>query len=317
MNFETYAGYVTEGSAASPNFNEDFGSTGSSPVTYNTNGCPVQTELFSARYRLRKVFTNGSYTLAVGGDDGFRLSLDGGNTWPIYSWQDGLYSSENLTATLNGSYDIVFEYYNHTGYKRAAFAMAAAGGVLPVTLTTWSATALPNDQSLLRWQCTNAVNFDHFVIQRSTDGSNFHNVQSIPAINGNGSSLQNYSYTDNFVLSDVLYYRLMMVDQDGKSSYSTVAVIHRTRDQTISIYPTIIENGSLLLRSDQAISQAMVELFDMNGRRMLQKSWPVLQGTQQLSLPAGSGRGLSSGPYCVLLSSNHKILSRQIIIIKN
>src|SRR5450432_3545699 len=40
-NFNTYKGYVNEGVAASPNFDESFGG---SQVTYNTNGCSVYTD---------------------------------------------------------------------------------------------------------------------------------------------------------------------------------------------------------------------------------------------------------------------------------
>src|SRR4051812_12637373 len=74
----TYMGYVTEGSAASPNFDESFGGANGS---YPTNGCPVSTSTFGVRYKLVKNFTAGSYTITVGADDGYRLSLDGGVTW--------------------------------------------------------------------------------------------------------------------------------------------------------------------------------------------------------------------------------------------
>src|SRR5258707_8305070 len=56
--FGTYNGYVTEGIASSPNFDESFGGG----ATYNTNGCPITTTNFAVRYKLNQTFVNGTYT---------------------------------------------------------------------------------------------------------------------------------------------------------------------------------------------------------------------------------------------------------------
>src|ERR1700756_4263802 len=78
-SFNYYHGFVTEGSASNPNFNESFGGN---QVYYNTNGCSVYTDTFSVRYKLTASYS-GNFTITVGGDDGVRFSLDGGNTWVI------------------------------------------------------------------------------------------------------------------------------------------------------------------------------------------------------------------------------------------
>ena len=59
-DFTSYKGYVTEGSASSPNFDENFGGDN---VTYTTNGCSINTTTFSVRYKLRKNFTNANYEI--------------------------------------------------------------------------------------------------------------------------------------------------------------------------------------------------------------------------------------------------------------
>ncbi len=58
MGFTSYMGYVNEGNAVSPNFDESFGGDN---VNYATNGCSVNTETFSVRYKLTKSFAFGSY----------------------------------------------------------------------------------------------------------------------------------------------------------------------------------------------------------------------------------------------------------------
>ncbi|MBA4167101.1 MAG: T9SS type A sorting domain-containing protein [Chitinophagaceae bacterium] len=121
-NFNIYKGYVTEGSASSPNFDENFGGD---RVQYATNGCSVYTDTFSVRYKLTKTFTDGDYIFTTGGDDGYRLSTDGGATWAINNWADHSYNTSTATIHLNGTYNLVFEYYERYINNRVTFNLQA------------------------------------------------------------------------------------------------------------------------------------------------------------------------------------------------
>src|ERR1700744_3472064 len=312
MNFQLYKGSVTEGSAASPNFDENFGNPGNSNSnTYNTNSCAVTTYQFSARYRLTQVLSAGTYTFAAGGDDGFRLSLDGGKTWVINQWPDQGYIASTYSTTLSaGSYNTVLEYYDNGGADRVTYSNTFT--VLPVTLTSWSANLLPGNKALLKWTATDAINFDHFIVQRSTDNENYQDVNTIEAITG---ATQNYAYTDQFNYNGTVYYRLEMVDVDGKTSYSTIVSLPMQESVAIRIYPTMVDNGQLFVQSPTAISQAHLELFDMKGQRLQVNDWSSLEGRQQVSITGNQGR-LTPGAYIVRLSDAQTVLAKQIIIVK-
>ncbi|HLZ89668.1 MAG TPA: T9SS type A sorting domain-containing protein, partial [Puia sp.] len=310
MNFGTYKGQVTEGSASGPNFDENFNNPGGSNTnTYNTNSCSVQTYQFSARYRLTQNLAAGSYVFTVGGDDGYRFSLDGGNTWAINNWNDHSYTTSTYSAALSGTTNMVLEYYQNGGYDRISFVQTST--TLPVTLTSWSGSARDNNQALLKWTATNAVDFDHFVVQRSTDGSSFEDIHTIPA---NDTTEQSYSYTDQDTYDGKLYYRLEMVDRDGKTNYSTIISISLKEAQGIRIYPTRVESGSFFIESSASIRQARLELFDINGRRLQENEWAALEGRQQVTV--NNNASLPAGAYIVRLSANQTTLAKQIIIIK-
>lgn len=318
-NFNLYKGSVTEGTAASPNFNENFGNPGgSNSNTYNTNSCAVTTFQFSARYRLTQVLPAGNYTFTAGGDDGFRLSLDGGTTWVINKWNDQSYTTSTYSTTLTaGSYNTVLEYYDNGGADIVSYSNTFT--LLPVTLTSWSATLQPGDKALLKWTATDAVNFDHFIVQRSTDNETFQDVATVAATTAgdgtNSSAAQAYTYTDQFTYSGDVYYRLEMVDIDGKTSYSTIASLPMQESVAIRIYPTVVENGQLFVQSPTAISQARLELFDMKGQRLQVNDWSSLEGRQQVSVTSNRGR-LMAGAYIVRLSDSQSVLAKQIIIVK-
>lgn len=313
MNFNMYKGQITEGSSGNPNFDENFGNPGGSNIVYNTNSCSIQTNQFSARYRLQQTLPPAKYVITIGGDDGYRLSLDGGATWVINKWNDQSYLITSYTATLSGTYNFVLEYYQNAGNDRVTFSMTSS--TLPVTLVKWSATALTANQAQLQWQTTNAVNFDHFIVQRSTDGTAFGDIHTTPGIDNN-SSFQNYSYTDQFARNGNVYYRLAMVDIDGSVNYSNVSTLSGNAAQNVTIYPTVVENGNVYINVPQSVSRAKMELYDMNGRMITQKDWAVLEGRQQVSLNNGNRSGLTAGCYIVRLSDSQTLLAKQIIIVK-
>lgn len=118
-----YVGYINEGVAGNPNFDQSFGGA---DVSYATNGCATQTETFSVRYRLNKTFAAGGYRFVVGADDGYRLSLDGGATWIINRWAAQSYVATTVNINLAaGNYNMVLEYYENTGSNRVTFNVAA------------------------------------------------------------------------------------------------------------------------------------------------------------------------------------------------
>jgi hypothetical protein len=122
---------------------------------------------------LTQTLPAGTYTFTAGGDDGFRLSLDGGNTWVINKWEDQSYTTATYSTTITAAttYNTVLEYYQDGGADIVSYSNTFT--TLPVTVNTWAATLLPGDKALLKWTTSDAVDFDHFIIQRSTDDETF------------------------------------------------------------------------------------------------------------------------------------------------
>ncbi|HVU53927.1 MAG TPA: PA14 domain-containing protein [Puia sp.] len=313
MNFDTYKGKVTEGVAAGPDFDESFGnSSGSNTATYTTSSCSITTYQFSARYRLTKTLTDATYTFTVGGDDGYRFSLDGGATWVINKWNDQSYTVTSYNIHLNGTYNMVLEYYDNGGYDRVSFAMTSI--TLPVTLISWSAATLSDNEAQLTWQASNAVNFDHYVIQRSTDGEIFQDIHTTPASTTSVSNIKNYAYTDTYRYDGTVYYRLVMVDLDGHAEYSKILSLsmHQAA-QAVRIFPTVV-NNDLYVETSQSFSAVRFELYDMSGVRIRSKDWSVLAGRQTINIKASGN--LPAGAYIARLTDGRKVLVKQVILVR-
>ncbi|MCG2618084.1 hypothetical protein LZZ85_27525 [Terrimonas sp. NA20] len=118
-----YKGYILQGTPGNPAFDQAFGGF---YVNFPTNGCTVHTESFSVRYKLRKTFAPGDYDFNITGDDGYRLSIDGGITWAVNNWSFNGYTENTVTLSLNGTYDLVLEYYEYAHNNRITFQVSNA-----------------------------------------------------------------------------------------------------------------------------------------------------------------------------------------------
>jgi hypothetical protein len=114
--FDSYQGYVTEAEI----FNRTHTTIAAGASSFH---CSSNTDFFAVRYRMTKNFNAGYYTFTVGGDDGVRLSLDGGATWHINGWVDQGYTtySSSTPVYLSGNVNLVFEYYENSGGSQSSF----------------------------------------------------------------------------------------------------------------------------------------------------------------------------------------------------
>ena len=122
----------------------------------------------------------------------------------------------------------IFQVFDQTWYQNewvdeARYTYSyTTGCTLPLTLLDLTATS-NNKTVKLNWQTVNEINTAYFNVQRSTDGRIFADIGRVTA-SGNSSKPNNYSYLDNTsrLNTNKVYYRLAMIDQDGKSTLSKV-----------------------------------------------------------------------------------------------
>ncbi|MBL7748678.1 MAG: T9SS type A sorting domain-containing protein, partial [Chitinophagaceae bacterium] len=111
--------------------------------------------------------------------------------------------------------------FDVTGFS--GFFVKSASVTLPLNLLAFDGKAVQSG-NLLNWKTANEVNFSHFEIERSTDGREFIKIGTQPS-NTSG----HYEYLDaTATTADQYYYRLKMVDRDGRFSNSKIIRINNT-----------------------------------------------------------------------------------------
>lgn len=165
--------------------------------------------------------------------------------------------------------------------------------VLPVQLFTFTATKNQSGNNLLQWSTASEINSSYFELQRSENNTVYTTVQKITAA-GFSATAKNYQYTDNNGNAPVYYYRLKMVDMDGKTGYSNIVLIRNATDGAITVYPNPVKDRFVINITDRSLLNTSAVLTDMNGH-ILQRV-PVIQSATTVDI-----KNYASGMYFLRL----------------
>jgi hypothetical protein len=129
---------------------------------------------------------------------------------------------------------------------------------LPVILTDF--TAKKQDDALveLHWQTEIEQQFSHYTVERSTDAVNWEPRGDI-AGKGDHSA---YFFTDNcadLFTPNIVYYRLALVDLDGRVAYSAVRAVSWTTKAQVQFFPNPTD-GHLRIQWNNWATEAFLQL---------------------------------------------------------
>jgi hypothetical protein len=178
--------------------------------------------------------------------EGFGIVYDSNANW----FYGKLYKYQILYSNLNGQI---------CGNK-VNFAASASQFKLSVSQVNAS---LAN----VTWQTLNELNVDHFEIERSYDAVHFENIGKQ---NSKGDNINEnaYSFIDDAYLQSQVFYRIKMVDIDGKIAYSNVAKANFKNSNDISITNTMFTDNIEINHLTNNMNYN-IQLFDCIGKVIL------------------------------------------------
>ncbi len=208
------------------------------------------------------------------------------------------------TLRFTGSLDSTYKFYavpydsvnNFTPKDPVAEYTILLSSSLPVTLLTFDAQKQLNDVNV-SWKTTGEVNFSRYELERSLNGSNFEKAATIPAQTGAG--LKNYQFNDinaviKFSNNKNIFYRLRMIDIDGRFTYSRIVKVDLDKKYTVSVFPNPA-GKEIFVQGIQHYNQA--QIIDIHGRFVM--SIRINPGVRSLNISL-----LAAGSYIMKLSSD-------------
>ncbi|MCS7073369.1 MAG: T9SS type A sorting domain-containing protein, partial [Bacteroidia bacterium] len=151
------------------------------------------------------------------------------------------------------------------------FGSISGGNPFPVEFLHFSANAL-NDKVKLSWTTASEINTSYFQVEKSTDGSQFEPVFSRNAA-GFSNSRVDYEGYDFNPLPGTSYYRLKMVDHDGKYSYSNIVAVNFQSTQEITVFPNPVSEN-LTIQLPKFNENSIVTVYDNIGKMIFSQQYP-------------------------------------------
>ena len=236
-----------------------------------------------------------SLTGAVPGaiaSDGVVVARYNGTDWIDFSPGGTIIQPGNSTsgtarssvATINGFYTFGF----------------GIAGALPVRLIHFDARKISTASAAVNWVISSNSNAEQFEVLKSADGRNFVSTGTVVAVDRQLT----YTFIDNNLLSGTSYYRLKMIDKEGKVSFSqVVAVMNGAKGILLtSMIPTVVTSTATLTISSSEKGTMQLMITDMYGRIVKQQLISIGTGNQQVILNLQT---LAAGAYQVTAIMNN------------
>jgi hypothetical protein len=166
---------------------------------------------------------------------------------------------------------------------------------VPITLEYFKGNRQGNVHNT-EWKVTCTSTQVTFEIERSGDARTFASIHSLTATQAR--CLQAFNFTDASPLGGINYYRLKMIDVDGKVSYSgTISMLNKeSKFDILSVVPTLVQTTAYVNIAATANSRMDIVITDLSGRQVQKQTISLVPGSNQVTLNVGK---LAPGMYQV------------------
>jgi hypothetical protein len=167
----------------------------------------------------------------------------------------------------------------------------------------------------LKWRTTWEVNNDFFTIEKSTNGLNYFELETVK---GNGSTeiLSDYSYIDPLPYEGFNYYRLSQTDFNGTYEvFKPIMVNYEKEAAMVKIYPNPVQNEyvNLIVNPDLLKGEnnnTYILIRSINGELVYQQSIPTTAVGKKISL----NKRFESGMYILELHTPYGASVEKLVV---
>ncbi|MEJ7767405.1 MAG: T9SS type A sorting domain-containing protein [Chitinophagaceae bacterium] len=142
-----------------------------------------------------------------------------------------------------------------------------------------------NNQLLFYWATTDEKNVNHFELEESKDGILFSTIANI-ALQTNSSSVHNYHHNINSRLESSTYYRLRIVDNDGKIQYSKIIILKplHAQNAALRVSPSPFRDVIIIKYHSETTGKLTIILTDVYGREVQKKQYLMIAGLNSIKM---------------------------------
>ncbi|MCO5286340.1 MAG: T9SS type A sorting domain-containing protein [Chitinophagaceae bacterium] len=219
-------------------------------------------------------------------------------------------SDTQLGFTTYETYDQGYLFIaSFTGFtSNTKFFLSEKDVVIPVKLQSFTG-AIHNDYAVLNWKTASEQNTSYFEVQKSSNGST--GFTSIGRVNaaGNSNTVRDYSLTDNRLAAQN-YYRLKIVDKDGRYEYSNTLLLRYSGPQKLTVVGNPFRNEIKLHFARVPEGKVKAALFNTSGARVFSEEYA---GSDVISVMPDNMNRLSEGIYILRVSADGRVYTERVL----
>ena len=172
---------------------------------------------------------------------------------------------------------------------------------LPVELIQFNGYKKDTHSILLNWSTASELNNDHFILEKSSNGTAFEIISIIPGKN-NSNFFSEYNFIDENAIEQTLFYRLSQVDLDGSiKTYDPIFIENNNKRLGPFLLSTTTQDGKLIIHYQTPIQElASINVMDHSGRNCLSMQETFNSTSNQLSIDLNH---LENGIYLLSFST--------------
>jgi hypothetical protein len=187
--------------------------------------------------------------------------------------------------------------------------LTGANSLLPAFWEGFTAT-VQNNNVALHWNTSEEHNVDHYNVEHALNGTDYAPIGSILA--QNKSTTNRYDFIHNNPGSGKHYYRIKMVDKDGKSNYTSVRLVNISSGNLELILNNNPVAGATLGYSifTPKSGNASIRIFDLEGKTVLQQQIKIIAGNNTAQLDIAN---IPAGTYLLQVITDKETSSKKFI----
>jgi hypothetical protein len=233
-----------------------------------------------------------------------------------YSW-----TKDGSTVELSNTRELYFPTYNaaYNGIYNCSVSLVggciqrkisanissnSCGAVLPVRLVSFNGSPV-NCNIKLTWTGS-AVTEGKYLIEKSPDGINYNELNDAIMV----TTQSDYTCIDKTPSSGLNYYRIKMIDNNGKFGYSNVITVSNNcalnEKQVLTAYPNpAIDHKTMLIYTSPKTTAATINVYNTSGSIVKVNYINIVKGVNRMPLDMA---GEMPGFYILKLQCIEKVL---------
>lgn len=224
-------------------------------------------------------------------DGNITINSNKGGTPLSYSSNSNFITYENINTSANSNFQNITSVTISGGNILLSIDDLQFTTVLPVTLANYSLKNINNGDIELNWSTVSEPNNSHFVIEHSLNAVDYTLVEKVST---KGNTANNYKYTYKYAQAGTNYFKLLQVDNDGRSKELDVKAINiGLNGNNWNVFPNpIIDKFTISIAAEDNVKSKAVKLYSISGKEVYSAVLPIEDGNIKVLLPTKPASGV-------------------------